>query len=86
MRARAGEGQQVFFGFVDGVRKQDNGIKIRCQLLWPTMIAPLLKPPAELMPGTDITPFTDKVAAIKGVIATNLRKIKEKIDEPRCRN
>lgn len=34
-RARAGDGQQVFFGFVDGVRKQDNGIKIRCQLLWP---------------------------------------------------
>lgn len=46
------------------------------------MVAPLLKPPAELMPGTDITPFTDKVAAIKGVIATNLQKIKEKIDEP----
>lgn len=34
-RARAGEGQQVFFGFVDGIRKQDNGIKIRCQLIWP---------------------------------------------------
>lgn len=34
-RARAGEDQQVFLGFVDGVRKQDNGIKIRCQLLWP---------------------------------------------------
>lgn len=34
-RARADASQQVFFGFVDGVRKQDNGIKIRCQLLWP---------------------------------------------------
>lgn len=34
-RASTGEGQQVFFGFVDRVRKQDNGIKIRCQLLWP---------------------------------------------------
>ena len=33
--ARAGENQQVFFGFVDGIRKQDNGVKIRCQLLWP---------------------------------------------------
>ena len=33
--AEASEGQQVFFGFVDGVRVQDNGIKIRCQLLWP---------------------------------------------------
>ncbi len=34
-RARTGENQQVFFGFVDGVRKQDSGIKIRCQLIWP---------------------------------------------------
>jgi len=33
--AKASEEQQVFFGFVDGVRLQDNGIKIRCQLLWP---------------------------------------------------
>lgn len=33
--AKASEEQQVFFGFVDGVRVQDNGIKIRCQLLWP---------------------------------------------------
>jgi len=33
--ARPGEGQQVFFGFVDGIRKQDNGIKIQCQLIWP---------------------------------------------------
>lgn len=33
--AKASEEQQVFFGFVDGVRIQDNGIKIRCQLLWP---------------------------------------------------
>ena len=47
-----------------------------------TLVVPLLKPPAVLMPGMDITPFTDKVAAIKGVIATNLQKIKEKMDEP----
>ena len=33
--AKPSEEQQVFFGFVDGVRLQDNGIKIRCQLLWP---------------------------------------------------
>ena len=33
--AKPSEEQQVFFGFVDGVRQQDNGIKIRCQLLWP---------------------------------------------------
>lgn len=46
------------------------------------LVAPLLKPPAELMPGTDITPFTDKVAALKGVIATNLQTIKDKIAEP----
>ena len=33
--AKASDKQQAFFGFVDGVRLQDNGIKIRCQLLWP---------------------------------------------------
>lgn len=33
--AKAGANQQVIFGFVDGVRVQDNGIKIKCQLLWP---------------------------------------------------
>lgn len=33
--AKPSEEQQVFFGFVDGVRLQDNGIKIRCQLIWP---------------------------------------------------
>lgn len=46
------------------------------------LIAPMLKPPMVLMPDMDITPFTDKEAAIKGVIATNLQKMKEKIDEP----
>lgn len=33
--AKADDEQQVYFGFVDSVRVQDNGIKIRCQLLWP---------------------------------------------------
>lgn len=33
--AKAGDEQQVIFGFVDDVRKQDNGIKIKCQLVWP---------------------------------------------------
>ena len=33
--AKAGDNQQVFFGFVDSVRVQDNGIKVHCQLLWP---------------------------------------------------
>lgn len=33
--AKASDEQQVIFGFVDSVRIQDNGIKIRCQLLWP---------------------------------------------------
>lgn len=33
--AKAGDEQQAFLGFVDAVRVQDNGIKIRCQLVLP---------------------------------------------------
>lgn len=33
--AKPSEEQQVYFGFVDGVRIQDNGIKIRFQRVWP---------------------------------------------------
>lgn len=32
--AKAGEGQQVFFGFIDSLRVQDNGVKIRWQPIW----------------------------------------------------
>jgi len=34
-KAKAGDEQQAIFGFVDDVRKQENGIKIKCQLVWP---------------------------------------------------
>ncbi|MBC3804270.1 hypothetical protein GH808_07465 [Acetobacterium fimetarium] len=33
--AKSGDEQQAIFGFVDDVHKQDNGIKIKCQLVWP---------------------------------------------------
>lgn len=33
--AKAGDEQYAIFGFVDDVRIQDNGIKIKCQLIWP---------------------------------------------------
>ena len=65
------EAKQALADYYEAYRNEANEI-----------VAPLLKPPAVLKPGMDITPFTDKVAAIKGVISTNLQKIKEKIDEP----
>ena len=34
------------------------------------------------MPGTDLTPYTDKLAAIKGVISTNLQAITHKKSDP----
>ena len=34
------------------------------------------------MPGTDLTPYTDKLAAIKGVISTNLQAITNKKSDP----
>jgi len=65
------EAQQALSYYYDAYRNVAN-----------TMVAPLFKPPVELMPEINITPFTDKVAAIRGVIATNLQKIKEKMNEP----
>ena len=38
--------------------------------------------PAEIYPAIDTKPYNDKMAAIKGVISSNLELIKEKIAEP----
>ncbi len=46
------------------------------------LIAPLMKVPSELLPGTDLTAYNDKLAAIKGVITTNLQKIQDKKADP----
>ena len=42
----------------------------------------LQRTPAELYPGIDLTPYTDKLAAIKGVISANLQLIAEKKNDP----
>lgn len=47
-----------------------------------SLIVPLQKIPADLLPGTDITAYNDKLAAIKGVITINLQKIKDKVSDP----
>lgn len=46
------------------------------------LFAPLQTAPAELLPGTDLTPYNDKLAAIKGVISTNLQAIADKKSDP----
>lgn len=46
------------------------------------LFAPLQTTPAELLPGIDLTPYTDKLAAIKGVISTNLQSITNKKNDP----
>lgn len=46
------------------------------------MFIPLQRTPAELYPGIDLTPYTDKLAAIKGVISANLQLIAEKKNDP----
>ncbi len=47
-----------------------------------TLFVPLQKIPTVLLPGTDVTAYNDKIAAIKGVIATNLQKIGQKVADP----
>lgn len=47
-----------------------------------TLVVPLQSIPTELLPGTDTTGYNDKLAAIKGVISSNLQKITEKMAEP----
>lgn len=47
-----------------------------------TLFMPLQHTPTELLPGTDLTAYNDKLSAIKGVIATNLQKIQDKIADP----
>ena len=46
------------------------------------LFIPLQRTPAELYPGIDLTPYTDKLAAIKGVISANLQLIAEKKNDP----
>lgn len=46
------------------------------------LFIPLQRTPAELYPGIDLTPYTDKIAAIKGVISANLQAIAEKKNDP----
>lgn len=46
------------------------------------LVVPLQRTPTELLPGIDLTPYNDKLQAIKGVISSNLQKIKEKKDNP----
>ena len=46
------------------------------------LFIPLQKTPAELYPGIDLTPYTDKLAAIKGVISTNIQAIADKKSDP----
>ena len=46
------------------------------------LFAPLQTTPTELLPGKDLTPYTDKLAAIKGVISTNLQAITNKKSDP----
>jgi len=46
------------------------------------LFIPLSKTPEELYPPIVIKPYTDKLAAVKAVIAANIDKIKEKVAEP----
>lgn len=46
------------------------------------LFVPLQKTPTELYPGIDPTPYTDKLAAIKGVISTNIQAITDKKSDP----
>lgn len=46
------------------------------------LFAPLQKIPTVLLHGTDVTAYNDKIAAIKGVIASNLQKIGQKVSDP----
>lgn len=41
-----------------------------------------LSAPEEVYPVVDPKPYNDKLAALKGVVSTNIEKIKEKVDEP----
>lgn len=47
-----------------------------------SLFIPLSKTPEELYPPIVIKPYTDKLAAVKAVIAANIDKIKEKVAEP----
>ena len=46
------------------------------------LFIPLQRTPTELYPSIDLTPYTDKLAAIKGVISANLQAIAEKKNDP----
>lgn len=46
------------------------------------LFIPLQKTPAELYPGIDLTSYTDKLAAIRGVITTNIQAITDKKSDP----
>lgn len=46
------------------------------------LFIPLQKTPTELYPGIDLTPYTDKLAAIKGTISTNIQAITDKKSDP----
>lgn len=47
-----------------------------------TLFVPLAKPPEDLYPAVDRKTYDDKLAALKGIIAENVEKIREKVDEP----
>lgn len=65
------EAVQAIADFYDAYRDAANAL-----------FAPLQKTPAELYPGIDLTPYTDKLAAIKGVIASNIQAITDKKSDP----
>ena len=46
------------------------------------LFIPLSKLPEEIYPAIDVTPYNDKLAAVKAVIAANIELIKEKKAEP----
>lgn len=47
-----------------------------------TLFIPLQKTPTEFLPGLDTTVYFDKLTAIKGMISTNLQKIRDKMADP----
>lgn len=46
------------------------------------LIIPLQKTPEAIMPGIDIVAYNDKLSAIKGIISSNIQRIKDKIEMP----
>lgn len=45
-------------------------------------VFPALAVPQDVYPEIDVKPYNDKLAALKGIIAANIEKIKEKVSEP----